>query len=573
MAMIELHRTEVDQVITIWADAPLPLRAGLLFRTGRADETLVTSGQTHLIEHLALSTMDDPGLRHNGILGAVFTEFLTIGQPQEVSSFLSDICEVLAHLPGDRLEVEKQILVAENAARAYDISANLLKWRYGAAGYGLLGLHELGLRSAAIDQLRDICEKCFTKENAVLWLTGPPPVGLRLNLPHGKKCPLPPLMPIQPALPCWFVDDMCGGVAAGAVVPRVFAASIFLEIAARRLRERLRTSQALSYAPIVYYEPINADIAHMVLYTDSDQEHREELAGAFGQVFEELGEIESSEIETSRKQILEYWTGSLAPPPADQMVAEARRAAMDWIHGKKFESMDANASGLMSVTTSDISQFWHDAKDTAIFALPSEVPIQPWMGKVTPTSTAAPVQGHKALGVDAPIQDNWLVYGSDGVSLVWPDGRHHTVRYSELAAALCYEDGAVHLIGSDAALLKVEPTLWRNGKSICSSILKQAPAYLQLSQGLRSIQDIPGPRTTMWQRILAEYLKLSPTIISIVIVGVGLIFYIGHPSLTWAIVGLAFIFLLSLWILIVRNEGEPLWIEAWKWFRGLLPYR
>jgi hypothetical protein len=39
--VIEVHWTEVGGVTTVWVDSPAPLKAGLLFRTGRADETLV----------------------------------------------------------------------------------------------------------------------------------------------------------------------------------------------------------------------------------------------------------------------------------------------------------------------------------------------------------------------------------------------------------------------------------------------------------------------------------------------------------------------------------------------------
>ena len=207
-----------------------------------------------------------------------------MGQAQKVSSFLASICEALSSLPGDRLESEKQILVAEYAARPYDFYSNVVTRRYGATGYGLMGMPQLELRRATIEQLQDYSAQRFTAENAVLWLSGPPPADLRLSLPHGMKQPFPALTPIQPTFPSWYVDDACGGVAAGATVPRVSASTVFCEIAAKRLRERLRTLQAVSYLPRVFYDRLNADIAHLVLYADSDMDHRKELASVFGEV-------------------------------------------------------------------------------------------------------------------------------------------------------------------------------------------------------------------------------------------------------------------------------------------------
>jgi len=502
--MTELHWTEVDHVTTIWTDAPTPLRAGLLFRTGQADETLATAGQTHLIEHMALSAVGDTARRHNGFVGGAATGFFTMGPPEEVSSFLASVCDALTSLPRDRLEGEKQVLAAENAARSYDLRSNLLTWRYGAAGYGLVGMPQLGVRRATLEQMHEYSARHFTNANAVLWLSGPPPTDLRLRLPHGTKQPLPHLAPIQKTFPSWFLDNACGGVAAGATVPRVSTSSVFCEIASTRLRTRLRTIQAVSYAPSVFYDPLNADTAHLVLYADSDRDHRAELSNTFGEVVKGLGEIDESEVETARRQIREYWTGTLAPPPADRMVLEAQRAAVDWILGKEYESLELIATQLLAVTAGDVSTFGGDVQAMAMFALPGEAAWRPWFGKQAPISTVSAVQGRETLSIDAPIRRERLVHGPDGVSMLFPNGSHCTVRYSELAAALHYDDGCVCLIGSDAATVTVEPMLWHDGQNVCRTIRERVPAQLLLDQHSRPANAIPKPTTTAWQRFRAR---------------------------------------------------------------------
>jgi hypothetical protein len=502
--MTELHWTEVDQVAAIWADAPPPLKAGLLFRTGAADENLTIAGQTHLIEHLALSAVGDVARQHTGFVGGVATGFYTMGQVQEVSSFLTSLCDALTSLPGDRLEGEKQILAAENAARPYDVCSNLLMWRYGATGYGRLGMPQIGIRSATIEQLHQYSARRFTKENAVLWLSGPPPTDLRLRLPHGVKQLLPPLALIQQSYPSWFCDDACGGIAVGSMVPRVSASSLFCEIANKRLLERLRTARAVSYSPWVLYDPLNADTAHLVLYADSHQDRREELASEFGEVVEGLDKVDEAEVENARKQMLERWTGALAPPPADRMMMEVQRAAMDWIFGKEFESIETLATEMMSVRASDVSKFGRDVQATALFALPSKARIMLSMGVQAPPSIGRAVQGREILSIDAPLQRQRLVHGPEGVSLLHPDGTHLTARYSELAAALYFDDGCLVLFSPDASALTVEPTLWRDGQSVCRKIREQVPAHLLLAQGSRAADAIPKPMTTPWQRFRAQ---------------------------------------------------------------------
>jgi hypothetical protein len=50
MGAVELHDTEVDGIPVVWSEVPGPLRAGLLFRVGQADERLVERGVTHLAD-------------------------------------------------------------------------------------------------------------------------------------------------------------------------------------------------------------------------------------------------------------------------------------------------------------------------------------------------------------------------------------------------------------------------------------------------------------------------------------------------------------------------------------------
>ncbi len=496
--MIELHWTDVDGVPTVWTEAPGPLRAGLLFQTGRADETVVTAGQTHLIEHMVLSVINNRF--SNGSVEDLFTTFVTMGRPDDLCAFFAQVCKVLRSLPADRLEIEKKILPAEAATRAYDFCGNLLMWRYGAARHGLRALAEFGTRNATLEQLHKCREQRFTRGNAVLWLSGAAPANLSLDLPPGEKQPLPALCPVQPTVPAWFIDDRCGGIAVAGIVPRVAASSIFSLTASIRLHERLRAGQAVSYNPLIVYEPLNADTAHLVLYADSDHERRVELADAFGEAVEKLTEFEDMEVEAARKQYVDCMTGPMAPAPSDRSAMEVQRAAMDWLSGREHESLEFLASEAEAVSTADVAAFGCEMQRTALFALPSKAKARPSMGVQAPPSNGPAVEGREVPNMDAPIRRERLVYGPDGASIRWPDGSHITARYSDLAAALYYEDGCICLISSDATFVVIEPTLWRNGASICRAIRERVPVDLLLQQGSRPADAIPKPETSAWQR-------------------------------------------------------------------------
>lgn len=502
--MTDYHWTEVDGIPTIWAETDAPLTAGLLFRTGAIDESVPTSGYTHLIEHMAIAATGDHARHSNGLAAEAFTGFYTTGHQEDVTAFLGGICKALANLPGDRLDAEKQILAAENRTRGYDLRGAMFSWRFGATGYGLMRFPGLGAKSATLEQLQAFSAQRFTRENAILWLNSPVPKDLRLDLPAGTKRPLPELKPILANFPCFYTDDNCGGVAIGATVPRVSASSIFNVIAQKRLQEQLRVNKALSYSPAVMYDPITADTAHLILYADSEPNRRVELSDAFGEVFEGLAVINDAELESARKEYLDHMTGPLAPPLQDRIHIEIQRAAIDWILGRENDPIEVVAAEMETVTTADITAFLDGIRKASLIALPSGAYIREWAGERAPNSLGERVKGREVHSVDYPIDRVKLVHGLDGVSLRLPDATHYTVRYHELAGAVHYDDGGVILIGNDATWLTVEPTLWRKGRSVSRAIYDRLPGELLLEHGDRPENEIPKPKTTAWQRFIAS---------------------------------------------------------------------
>lgn len=98
------------------------------------------------------------------------------------------------------------MLAAEEERCGGDV-LGLLLLRYGATGAGLLGMTQPGLTSLREDDVRTHAQTWFVRENAALWLTGPPPPGLALPLPSGTVPPrrvqrrVPILLPAQTRYP------------------------------------------------------------------------------------------------------------------------------------------------------------------------------------------------------------------------------------------------------------------------------------------------------------------------------------------------------------------------------------
>jgi zinc protease len=461
------------------------------------------------------------------------TAFTAEGTEEEVRRLLEGACQTLRSLPADCLDTEKQILAAEAETRSFDFISMLMLWRYGARGWGVAGLPEYGVRNAAIDELNQWVSQVFTRENAVLWISGEPPAGLRLDLPAGAKRAVPNLPPTQQTYPAWLVDDHSGGVACTSLVPRMSASPLFQQIAAKRMEATLRTERALSYSPQVIYDALTADTAHLVLFGDSLENSRTELARAFGEVYAGFDQIAESELEEVKATYADGLTGHFALRGDNLKLNEIRRAAVSRLLGHRYDSPEELVAGSAQVTLDDMSAFVTQMKATVMFSLPGAAIIEPWMGESADMSPGVSVEGRRVARSNPHSEPGRLVYGIEGVSLVYPDDSHVTVRYAQIEGALTRDDGSICVIGSDANALTIEPGAWRSGARVCREVRAMVPPHLIIDQ---------GPVPVSPQRRVSQQVPAEPSTVETMFHWIGI-----GASVVWALIALA----------VIVDEGDP----------------
>jgi len=279
---VEVHETQVDGVPAVWSDVPGPLRAGLLFRVGQADERLVEHGVTHLVEHAAIRAA---GQKH-GLGGAVDllkTHFEVWGGEDRVVAGLAALCAALADLPRDGLDVERRVLAAEAAASGGAVANLLLYERCGARGIGVAALDELGLRALDDEAVLEWVARWFVRGNAVLWLSGPPPSSLRLELPDGDRAAIPAVRSLPGlALPA-VAEGPPGGVAVGALAKSAPDDPLLAGLLATGLErcayDTLRARLGVSYDVEGRVARVSSDARHIVLAADCQDEQPRVPAG------------------------------------------------------------------------------------------------------------------------------------------------------------------------------------------------------------------------------------------------------------------------------------------------------
>lgn len=442
--------TTVDGVPVLLAPRRGDVTAGLVFRVGRADETLATSGITHLVEHLALFDQNLTEVHSNGLTADTYTLFHVTGTPDEVVRFLGGVCSALRDLPTDRLEVERGILRTEAAGRSGGPARAMRVWRYGARGYGLAGYDELGAARVTAEDVRAWARERFTRDNCVLFLTDDRvPPGLAIDLPAGTRFATPAPTTALPTTPASFVGQD-GSIVLDAVVPRTAAATAFAQVAGRALFRDLRQDGGYSYTADADYTPRDGEHATITLYADTLPDQQDAAVGAFVDTMARLraGRIEQDELDVVRSRMLRELD---APELAAQMLPGY---ALSLLYGRPLEHPDHGRAEIEALSVDDLRAVAREVWSDALVQVPART--LEWAGlDAAPSWSEAVLVGRRFPRAGSPV---FLVVADVGVSLVTPQGAS-TVLFDECEVMTCRPDGARFLTGADGFTVPVEPTL------------------------------------------------------------------------------------------------------------------
>ncbi|GII28482.1 M16 family metallopeptidase [Planotetraspora mira] len=492
---MNIERAEIDGIPVVWTPSGDKLTAGLAFRVGRADEVLARAGITHLIEHLALYPVGQAEHHYNGQVDATTTLFFTHGEAEEIVTFFDVVCGALRDLPLERLPVERGILRTEAAGQSRGVINRFLMWRYGAQNYGLPAYDQLGLDEITPDELTGWARRWFTRGNAVFWVAGgPPPAGLRLDLPDGPRMPVPAASDLLIRTPSFF-PGAADGIGLHSVVTRSAAAAVYGQALERRLTRTLRHERGLTYTPAIGYHPREANTAELIAWADGQPEQMPALIEAF------LAELDRPFTEDELSAATDAVRTQRKEPGAE--VGMIATTAWDVLHGREWKDPEDRARELDAVTLDSLNTVATEVTANALLHAPHGHPIPYKRFALAPASSQPWVEGVTHLPVDHPVDPSRLVIGPKGVSLFAADDEW-TVRFTAVAAMLSRPDGARTLIGLDGVSLSIEPKLWRNPAVLIERIDAAVPASLVVHMPARDDKEIPKPRTRWHQRAWAH---------------------------------------------------------------------
>ncbi len=485
----EIDHYELDGIPLFHLPAAGATTISLQFRVGMADEPVPQRGMTHLAEHLLLAPLMGEFESVNGTTEPLRVSFHARGTPDEASRFLTAVCRQVQRPDTMRIGEEAKVLRTEAAGRSGTpgdrIRGHLVFDRTGYQGFGTAYLPELFLRSLDERRLKDWIGDTFVAGNAAIWISGPLPDDLFIELPSGPRRP-PPAMTVIPRFeaPTITAFEDAPGLGASFIVRRSLAATAAFRALQRRLQHALRVDRGLGYEVGGDYLPVDPDQAILFVWASCLPAAARDVQRVLFDQFDIMAQagVSEEELEAQRQR----FDRDLADPAANP--GRLDHHVLDVLLGDEPKT-----------ATELLDEYWHlepdhtgramrDAMQTMLFIQPTNVPRPqrpfkpypgPALGSVGDGRQFDYAQGNKSRFRGGPAKPR-LAVGERGVCIDVPDQRSRVLAVMWDDCVGVVQDGPASrtIIGRDGYLVHVAAGDWRDGGTAVRLIDRLAPTSL-----------------------------------------------------------------------------------------------
>jgi hypothetical protein len=447
-AVLEVQQAEIDGVPVFWAETSAPeFHAALIFRVGRADEPMPLGGVTHLIQEMALRNARGNLWSASGFVDINRTAFHADGERSQVLEFISWVAATLGKLPLDQVDHSRKELKAELAGWMPNITDRLLTTRFGAHGFGIGSYRELGLEWIGRDQVGAWAGEHFTRGNAALCMSGPPPDDLKLALPDGPRRQLPPLEPLPLEYPLQFSEG-AGGVALAGIVERTPAAALALDVFNSRATAELGPTRRVAHEVGPLFTALTADAAQLGFVGRAANEKAPDGRDGLMFVVEKLRDEGPTEQELAAA--VERTTRPLSGSAGELAILD--RAATAELDGREQVQPAELAARYASLTGDELRPIFDQLARTFLVIMPTGAPVPPgYHAPPGPLSHEFSGREFKGPGL---FKRRKLTVASDGLSVITPNDGTRGVRFNDVVA-LVQEGHDLTVLARDKTIVRV----------------------------------------------------------------------------------------------------------------------
>jgi hypothetical protein len=300
-----------------------------------------------------------------------------------------------------------------------------------------------------------------------------------------------------------FAASGSGTIASTVVAERSAAIAVAGRVVADRAHD-------LGYDVEAWQFPLTGDLAHRYLLVDAEDRDAgqalTELLGIFDSVAEHgatPGELEAAQADTLRALASE----EAAP-------AGLERMAVDELLGAPRRWKEQLAAEAESLSYAEVAAALRSALATQLVLAPADTPRPadrgladfPWFSRDRIAGMELrPARNQRRRGEP----DARLVVSQEGVSHVGDDPGHaSTVRFADVAAALQEPDGSLTLIGSDGAIVPLDPAYFKGAGRVVADLEERLPPEVVVPPPDATTIDLVARRKLRPRWSLEPHLRL-----------------------------------------------------------------
>jgi hypothetical protein len=387
-----------------------------------------------------------------------------------VLGYLEGVTRRLHPLPPERMAAERQILTTEGGQRGGSMVTALLSARWGARTYGTASFDEFGLYRLGEDEAQAWADRYFVADNAVLFMTGGPPDGFRLELPRGERQTLPAAEPVSGLQLPTGISIGQAGVAVGMDVERSPGTGLALGVLASAATARLRHELGLSYHVGSDYQLAGKDQAHLTIAADCLDTNAVQVMNTLLEVIDNTAYPgpEESDLEHERERFRRSMQ-----EPADAVAWFAFGDLMGVSREKLLEPITSRAE----ISGDDVAAVVRRGAASMIMLVPSHVRL-PGRFRPFPHFSERAVSGRrlrvKGLAGWLSARQAGVILGEEGLSAIYSEKALTTIEWGDCEAVLHWSNGSLVVIGRDADRLPVlVERFGRNGAQAAFDELKR----------------------------------------------------------------------------------------------------
>ncbi|MCU1360798.1 MAG: putative zinc protease [Ilumatobacteraceae bacterium] len=531
-----------------------PVTAALTFRVGVGDEPLVRRGFTHMIQHLALSDINDPLIEWDGFVDLNRTVFHATGPQHNVEQFMRNVVQNLGDLPLDRLPSERDVLAAESRRRGHTLAGELFSRRWGAQGWGTCAWWEMAVGSADADLLDHWRRASFSRANATLWMTGEPSPDFALALPDGHRMTTPVADDIVSGR-AWFRHET-NAVAFMVRAPRSHAASVGAQVIVANMERELRTRGLCSTVDSAWHR-LDLRRAALVVTCETLPQREAELARAIVELLDDLARDVPSELIDEVRERRD------AASTDDQARRHLDAWSLDLLLGRARTTAAAERAAEANVARANVRHEIDQMNRDLLLMVPPIVTIAAVDLPPYPALAAPPVEGRRhayATLADAGDGKSALTVGPTGLALETPVVRT-TVMWSHIAAVMRWQDGTRIVVDGRGQSIVVEPTRLEHGAEAIAEIDANTPANLAVRVGPRYATPVLPSASERTLKIL-DQVRTAITAALGLAIALGALLSRHHPVLGWPMVALGLVGMPWFAIISTRRPRPTVWDNA-----------